>query len=107
MVKRVLVAVALLVTVGTAWAQEEKMTPEQQQQLFQQQMQMMTPMFGQMMKAMMQAQIEVLANPETADKLATYSRNYYNALMKKGFTKEGALRIAMAVGFPAFPAMQR
>jgi hypothetical protein len=73
----------------------------------QQTMQMMTPMFGQVIKAMMEAQLEVLASPATAEKLASYTKNYYEALIKKGFSKEDALRIAMTVGFPTLSTMQK
>lgn len=64
-------------------------------------------MFGQVTKIMMEAQLNVLADPETANKLASFTRNYYNALIKQGFAKENALKIAMAVGFPKLPEMQR
>lgn len=48
---------------------------------------------GNMMEQMMAGMIDLLARPETADKLASFTRNYYDALVKKGFTKEEALRI--------------
>ena len=75
--------------------------------MYQQQLQMITPMYGYMAKAMMEAQLEVLANPATADKLATFTKNYYEALINKGFSRDEALKIAMTAGFPAFPAMSR
>lgn len=88
-------------------AEEQKMTPEQQQQMMQQTMQSMVPFMGQMMKMMMEVQLEVLADPKTADSLATYTRNYYDALIKKGFTKDEALKIAMNMGIPSLPNMQQ
>ncbi len=36
---------------------------------------------------------EVLAKPETAQNLATFVRNLYDALISKGFSKDEALRI--------------
>lgn len=45
------------------------------------------------MAQMMAGMVDLMARPETADKLATFTRNYYEALVKKGFTKEEALRI--------------
>jgi hypothetical protein len=64
-------------------------------------MDMMGPTFGIMMEQMMDALIEVLERPETAERLATFARNYYEALLGKGFTSEQALRLVIAIGFPA------
>jgi len=57
-------------------------------------------MFGQMMAAMLQGTLTVLAQPETAEKLATFTKNYYDALLRKGFTREEALRLVSSVGLP-------
>ncbi|KPJ65496.1 MAG: hypothetical protein AMJ45_05105 [Syntrophobacter sp. DG_60] len=100
MKKIALLTALLFIITGTVLAKEQKMTPEQQQKMIQQQMQMMAPMFGQMMKVMMETMVEVLAQQETADKLATYTKNYYDALIKKGFSEDEALQIVKAVGFP-------
>jgi uncharacterized GH25 family protein len=105
--KKVILLSAFLLVYGTAFAEKETMIPEQQQKVFQHQMQMMTPLFGQMMKTIMEAQLEILSQPDTAEKLATYTRNYYDALVKKGFSKDEALKITMTVGFPAFPSTQK
>jgi len=108
MARMIVIGIALLlVFCGTAVAQEKKITPEEAQAIKQQTMQMMLPMFGEMMKATMEAQLEVLANPATTEKLASYAKNYYEALIKKGFSKDDALRIVMAIGFPSLPAMQK
>ena len=64
-------------------------------------MDLMGPTFGVMMEQMMDALIEVLERPETAERLATFARNYYDALIGKGFTEEQALRLVIAIGFPA------
>ena len=39
--------------------------------------------------------LERLSDPKYADALATATRNYYEALIKKGFTKPEALQIVM------------
>jgi hypothetical protein len=65
-----------------------------------QQMQAMTPMFGQMMAAMLKGSLTVLAEPETAEMMATFTKNYYDALRKRGFTEQQALLIVTAVGVP-------
>lgn len=62
---------------------------------------MMGPMMSNMMASMMQGMLAVLAQPETAEKLATFTRNYFDALRRKGFTDEQALRLVAAIGFPS------
>src|SRR2546422_10963355 len=64
---------------------------------------MMGPMMGQMMEAMMEGMLRVMAKPESADRLATFTKNYYDALIRKGFTKEQALQIVIATGMPRMP----
>src|SRR3989449_10813222 len=53
---------------------------------------MMGPMMGQMMEAMMEGMLRVMARPENADRLATFTKNYYDALIRKGFTKRSEER---------------
>ncbi len=91
---------------GNVYSQDN-MTPAEQEQMMQQTMQSMLPFMGQMMKIMMEVQFQVLADPKTADRLAEYTKNYYDALVKKGFSKDDALKIAMNMGIPSFPAMQK
>jgi hypothetical protein len=69
-------------------------------------MQMMGPMMGGMMTGMIDAMLAVMAKPETADKLATFTKNYHDALMAKGFSKEEALRIVISVGIPSVPSIK-
>jgi hypothetical protein len=69
-------------------------------------MQMMGPMMGGMMTGMIDAVLGVMAKPETAEKLATFTKNYYDALIAKGFSKEEALRIVIAVGVPSVPSIK-
>ena len=64
---------------------------------------MMGPMMGPMMEAMMEGMLRVMARPENADRLATFTKNYYDALIRKGFTKEQALQIVIATGMPRMP----
>ncbi len=46
----------------------------------------------------MAARMAELQKPETAQALATFVRNFYDALIAKGFTKEEALRIVAGFG---------
>ena len=105
--KKICLCVLILLVASVCLAQDQKMTPEQQQVMIQQQMSAMTPMFGQMMRVMMTATFDVLSQPESAEKLASFTRNYYDALIKKGFSKDEALKIAMSVGMPSMPMMQK
>jgi hypothetical protein len=64
-------------------------------------MQSMGPAFGMMMENMMEAMRNVLERPETAERLASFARNYYEALLQEGFSEEQALRLTVAIGFPS------
>jgi hypothetical protein len=67
---------------------------------------MMSPMIGQMMQAMLRSTLAALTEPEVADQMATFSRNYFDALVAKGFTRDEALRIVLAHGIPGLRAGQ-
>ncbi|HTT69304.1 MAG TPA: hypothetical protein VMF70_14865 [Gemmatimonadales bacterium] len=63
-------------------------------------LQTVVPLFSRMMAAMLQGTLAVLARPETAEQLATFDRNYLDALQHHGFTRDEALRIVASVGLP-------
>jgi hypothetical protein len=46
------------------------------------------------------AYLDYLARPETSSRLATFQRNYYNALVEKGFTEKQAFRLVRDLGNP-------
>ena len=56
----------------------------------------MGPMMRANMQAMMEAALTVLARKETADQMATFSKNYLDALVAKGFSRDEALRLVAA-----------
>ena len=62
--------------------------------------QQMAPMMAQMAALTLEGTLGALAKPENAERLADFTKNYYDALIKRGFTKEQALQIVMAVGVP-------
>ena len=107
MIKRLCLCVLVILFASVCLAQDHEMTPERQQALIQQQMNAMTPMFGEMMRVMMTATFDVLSQPESAEKLASFTKNYYDALIKKGFNQDEALKIAMSIGMPSMPMMQK
>ena len=61
----------------------------------------MTPMFGNMVESMMQGKLKVFAQQETTILLAKFVKNFYDALIDEGFSKEEALQVVMSFGFPA------
>src|SRR5688572_14929819 len=60
--------------------QKDEMSPEKMAQ-------MMAPMMGRVIQSMMEASLTYLAKPETTEKMATFTKNYYDALVAKGFSK--------------------
>lgn len=70
------------------------------------QMNMMGNMLGTVIEANMKAFITLLGKPEVAEKLASFTKNYYDALVAKGFSKEEALRIVTASGFGNLPGQK-
>ncbi len=66
----------------------------------QQQMQQAQQMMGGMMGMMIEGMAKSLAKPEVADYFATFTRQYYDALITRGFSKEEALQIVTATGLP-------
>ena len=67
------------------------------------QMDQMVAMMEKMMEALVNVQSRVAAKPEVAEAAATFKRNLYDALRKKGFTAQEALQIAIATPLPALP----
>lgn len=70
--------------------------------MFEAQAAMMGPMVTAMTQATFDAKLARLAKPETALALATFVKNFYVALLDKGFTKEEALKLVGAIGIPGF-----
>lgn len=67
---------------------------------------MLGNMMGSMMEANMKAYISLLGKPEVAEKLAAFTKNYYDALVAKGFTKDEALRIVTVANPVNVPAQK-
>lgn len=56
----------------------------------------LVPTFGTALIKLADISLEYLAQAETTTKMARYKRNFYDALIKEGFTKEEALKILLA-----------
>lgn len=63
-------------------------------------MQQMAPAMAQVAAITLEATIATLAKQENAEHLADFTKHYYDALIARGFTKEEALQLVMAVGIP-------
>ena len=85
---------ALFVHPGSARAQQTS-NPNPAEQ-FRQMQEVMGPMMRANVQAMMEAMLAVLARKETADQMASFSKNYLDALVAKGFSHEEALRLVAA-----------
>lgn len=75
--------------------------------MIKQQTDAMLPMITQMTRATLQISLDFYAQPATARALATFSKNYLDALVAVGFTREEALRIVTAHGLPTLPGVGR
>ncbi len=64
----------------------------------------MGPMYETMMQSMVEGTIKAFEKPETIERLARFSRRYYDALMKQGFSKEEALQIVAGAGIAGIRA---
>ncbi|MGI8496722.1 MAG: hypothetical protein ACR2OG_03940 [Gemmatimonadaceae bacterium] len=53
-----------------------------------------------MAQAVLDAKLARLAKPESAEQLASFGKNFYAALLTKGFTKDEALKFVAAIGIP-------
>ncbi|HEV2702046.1 MAG TPA: hypothetical protein VGV09_10475 [Steroidobacteraceae bacterium] len=62
---------------------------------------------GRMAEARILAQLKIAEKPETAESIAAFRRNLYDALLRKGFKPAEALQIVLATGLPAAGAMSR
>jgi phage gp29-like protein len=101
----VLTIVALVALTGTdVHAQQTQQTPpnpEQLKQVMQATMGAMVSVMGPMTEAVIDAQLNSAAKPETAEKIATFKRNLYEALLKKGFNGIDAMQIVISTSMPS------
>jgi len=98
-------SVLVLVTIllgGPCLAQQapaqRQPSPEEMQKIMDATMGAMVPMMGRMMEVMLEAQLKVAALPDTAERVATFKKNLYDALQAKGFSKPEALQILNGAG---------
>lgn len=87
---------------AATWAQQTppKPSPEEVKQLMQASMGAKVAVMGPMTEAMLEAQLATAAKPETAERIATFKKNLYEALLKKGFKPEDALQLVVSTPIP-------
>ena len=61
----------------------------------------MVPMMGKMTEVTVEAQLKIAVMPETAERLATFKRNLFEQLQKKGFTPAQAMQITLTTPLPS------
>ncbi len=67
----------------------------------------MVPMIAKMTEVMIEAQLKIAVLPDTADRIATFKKNLYDSLVKRGFNANQAMQIVVATSVPsATPAMK-
>jgi 4-hydroxy-3-methylbut-2-en-1-yl diphosphate synthase IspG/GcpE len=76
-------------------------TPDQMKQMMQATMGAMVNVMGPMTEAVIEAQLEQAAKPETAERIATFKKNLYDALLKKGFSAARAFQIVLSAAPPS------
>lgn len=76
-------------------------SPEQMKQLMQATMGAMVSVMGPMADAVIEAQLNAAAKPETAERIASFKMNLYQALLKKGFNGLDAMHIVVATSMPS------
>lgn len=82
-------------------APEEEPSPEEMRQLLQATMGAMVSIMGPMTEAVLEAQLDHAAKPETAERLAAFKKNLHEALLKRGFNNQDAMQIVIATQPPS------
>lgn len=99
-----LVALFGLCTLANAQARQQKPSPEEMQRMMDSTGAML-PTLGRMTEVQLEAQLKVAERPETAERIATFKKNLFEALRKRGFTVEQSLQIVNATPMPGATAL--
>lgn len=70
------------------------------------QLEALQPAIRNMVQRIMEAHVDLIARPDISRSLASYTRNYYLALVDQGFTEKQALKIVISGGIPSPPSMK-
>jgi hypothetical protein len=102
--KHLFAAASLTLAVFAADAQPAatpQPSPEQMKMMMQATMGAMVSVMGPMTDAVIEAQLAAAAKPETAERIAVFKKNLYDALLKKGFNGVDAMHIVVATPLPS------
>lgn len=92
-----LLVLCLLIPTTTGHAQEgNKDSANQEGNRFSQLFESMQPV----LTKTVETYLNFLALPQTGEKIATFQKNYYDALIKKGFSEEQAFQLVRDLGNP-------
>lgn len=78
-----------------------KPSPEEMQTVMDASMVSMLPMLSRMTEVQLEAQLKVAERPETAERVASFKKNLFDALRRKGFTPEQSLQIINSTPLPS------
>lgn len=96
---------ALFALSALAHAQQpQKPSPEQMQSMPDASVVSMLPTMARVDEMHIETQLRMAERPETAERIATFKKNLFDALRKKGFTAEQSLQILNSTALPAAPA---
>lgn len=95
-----------LLSVSSSYGQQSAQqnppaSPGQQKEAMQNMLNTAIQMYGPMMDASVDAQLKTAARPETAERIATFKKNLYDSLVKRGFKADEALQITVSTPIPA------
>lgn len=100
---RVIALSCMLLLFNVALAQtppSPKPSAEEMQKGMEAAMGAMVPTMTRMAEVQIEAQLKVAEKPETAERVATFKKNLFDALRHKGFTEEQSLQITSSTSFP-------
>ncbi len=95
-IKVIFITITLSLVIHTFSYAEEQSQQVPPYQVYEAMEQMMPAMIRMMVDTM----LDIYSDPTVAEKEATYAKNLYDALLKKGFSKEEAINIVVAFGNP-------
>lgn len=84
--------------------QPQKPTPEQMQSMMDASAVSMLPILARISEVQMETQLKFAERAETAERIANFKKNLFDALRKKDFTAEQSLQILNATAMPVAPA---
>lgn len=105
--KKVLAMLVVVMTATTVFAAEQPVdkkkepSPEEMRQTIEASVGAIVPMMAKMAQAAILVQLKIGEQPETAQSLAIFKKNLFEALVKQGFSKKEAFDIMLNTSMPA------